>query len=146
MLGLDRGGVTSVNRREFIAGLSSTALPVGAARGQQKKTPLIGYLAVGSKVATERYRSGLAVGMRELGYIEGRNYVFDDLYADGDLSRLPMLAKQLVDREPNVILPGSMPAVIAIKKLTNKIPIVSEALTDPVGFGVAGSYAHPAAM
>ena len=89
--------VGQLKRREFLALAGAVAL--GPAKGfaqTNAKRPLIAYLAVGSKAATERYRSGFPQGMRELGYDEGRDYLFEDRYADGDLTRLPELARELI--------------------------------------------------
>jgi putative ABC transport system substrate-binding protein len=64
-------------------------------------------------------------------------------YAEGDVSRIPPLAEELIRLKPDVFVSGTMGGVIAAKKLTDTIPIVSEALTDPVGFGLAASHARP---
>jgi len=81
--------------------------------------------------------------MRELGYVEGRDYGFEVHYAEGDLSRIPRLTEGLIRLKPDVFVSGTMAGVIAAKKLTNTIPIVSAVLTDPVGFGLAASHARP---
>jgi putative ABC transport system substrate-binding protein len=133
-----------LKRREFITLLGGMAASASSGFAQApSRRALIAYLAGGSKAATERYRSGFPQGMRELGYLEGRDYVFEDRYADGDLGRLPSLAAELVELNPDVILPGAMVVVVAVKKLTDTIPIVSEALFDPIGFGMAASHARP---
>jgi len=107
------------------------------------KRPLIACLVGGSKAATERFFGGLAQGMRELGYVEGRDYGFEVRYAEGDVSRTPTLVEELIRLKPDVFVSGTMAGVIAGKKLTDMIPIVSLSLTDPVGFGLAASQARP---
>src|SRR5262249_24652997 len=81
--------------------------------------------------------------MRELGYLEGRDYGLEDRYADGDASRLPLLAEELVRLKPDVILVGSTPGVLAAKQATASIPIVAVNMTDPVGLGLIASEARP---
>ena len=83
--------------------------------------------------------------MRELGYLESRDYVFEDRYADGDVSRLPLLAEELVKLKPDVIVAATTAAVLAAKQVTASIPIVGVNVTDPVGFGFAASEARPGA-
>ena len=86
---------------------------------------------------------GFALGMRELGYLEGRDYGFLDRYADGDASRLPSLAEELVRLKPDVIVATTTPGAVAAKQATATIPIVGVNLTDPFGFGLVTSEAHP---
>lgn len=81
--------------------------------------------------------------MRELGYVEGQNYGFEDRYADGDLNRLPKIASELMELKPDVIVVTTMPAVMAFSQLTKTTPIVCGTLNDPTGFGVAFSLARP---
>ena len=81
--------------------------------------------------------------MRELGYVEGHDYGFEVRYAEGNASRIPLLIEELVGLKPDIIVSGTMAGVIAAKKLTDTIPIVSVVLTNPIEFGVAASYARP---
>jgi putative ABC transport system substrate-binding protein len=81
--------------------------------------------------------------MRELGYLEGRDYGVEDRYADGDASRLRLLAEELVRLKPDVILVATTPGVLAAKQATASIPIVGVNITDPVGFGLIASEARP---
>src|SRR5262249_35366766 len=107
------------------------------------KRPLIGFLAASSKAAGERFYSGFPLGMRELGYLEGRDYGVEGRYADGDVSRLPLLAEELVRLKPDVILAATTPGALAAKQATATIPIVGVNLTDPIGFGLIASEARP---
>jgi len=81
--------------------------------------------------------------MREFGHVEGRDYGFAVRYAEGDLARYPLLAEELVHLKPDVIVSGTMAGTIAVKKLTDTIPIVSESLVDPMAFGWVASHARP---
>jgi putative ABC transport system substrate-binding protein len=69
-------------------------------------------------------------GMRELGYIEGRTVLTEYVYADGHFDRLPVLASKLVEHKVDLIVTASMPATIAAKLATEKIPIVFAASSD----------------
>src|SRR5262245_8603392 len=111
-------------RREFIAVLAISA-PLLSVRGLAQtppKPPLIGLLAAGYKAAGERYYGGFQGGMREFGYVEGRDYVFESRYADGDFTRLPLLAEELVRLKPDVIIASNTAAALAIKQSTTSTP------------------------
>jgi putative ABC transport system substrate-binding protein len=82
-------------------------------------------------------------GMRELGYDDGRNIKFEYRFAENDLDRLPMLAAELVDLNPRVIVSSPMPANLAAKRATRTIPIVMATGADPVGFGLVASLNRP---
>jgi ABC-type uncharacterized transport system substrate-binding protein len=132
-----------VKRREFIALLGGAAAWSFAGFAQTPPRPVVACLIGGSKVGTERFLGGFLQGMRELGYVEGHNWVFESRYADGDQARAPLLAEELVRLKPDVLVSGTMAGVIAFKTLTNTLPIVSPVLIDPVGFGLAASHAQP---
>jgi putative ABC transport system substrate-binding protein len=135
-----------MRRREFITLLASGAVAASPCNGfaqSPAKRPLIGFLGAASKAKGARYYDGLALGMRELGYLEGRDYGFEGRYADGDASRLPLLAEELVQLKPNVIVATTTPGAVAAKRATATIPIVGVNMTDPVGFGLVTSEAHP---
>jgi putative ABC transport system substrate-binding protein len=107
------------------------------------KRPLVAYLVAGSSTAAARYASGFPQGLQELGYVEGRNIDSVWRYAEGDLTRIPALADELVRIKPDVIVTGTSAAILAFKRATATIPIVSFALTDPEGFGFIASMARP---
>src|SRR5438552_19098396 len=81
--------------------------------------------------------------MRDLGYVQGRNLVIQQRFADGKLERLPMLAKELVRLNPDVIFVSTTPGSLAAKAATATIPIVFLAVADPVGNGLDPSLARP---
>jgi putative tryptophan/tyrosine transport system substrate-binding protein len=134
-------------RREFITllGGAATAWPCNVLAQSPLKRPLIGLLFSSSRAAGARYYSGFPVGMRELGYLEGRDYRVEDRYGDGDASRLPLLAEELVRLKPDVIVAATTPGVLAAKQATASIPVVGVNMTDPVGFGLVTSEARPGA-
>src|SRR6516162_1577062 len=133
-----------MKRRQFITllGGAAAAWPL-AARAQQGNAPrpLVACLFGGSKASVRRNFDGFLQGMRELGYVEGQNWVFEACYADGDLARSPRLAEELLRLKPEVIAVGTMASVLGFKTLTDTIPIVSPVLVAPVGFGLAASHA-----
>lgn len=81
-------------------------------------------------------------GMRTRGYPSQR-LAMEERYADGDLARLPALAKELVERKPDLLITSSTPAAVAAKKATSSIPIVVVLVADPVGAGIVASLARP---
>ena len=105
---------------------------------------MVGCVVAGSKTGTERVFGGFLQGMRDLGYVEGQNWILEGRYADGDQTRVQSLAEELVRIKPDVLVSGAAAGVIAFKKFTDTIPIVSPILVDPVGFGLARSHARPA--
>jgi ABC-type uncharacterized transport system substrate-binding protein len=131
-----------LKRRDFLALAGGAAVSITAARAQA--LPVIGYLGGESP---ERYGSRLNAfrqGLAEAGYVEGRTVAIEFRWADGQYSRLPALAKELVDRQVNVIVaPGGAEVALAAKSATTTIPIVFEMGGDPVALGVVSSLARP---
>ena len=103
----------------------------------------VGFLlgATGESVASLFH--ALQDGLRELGYIEGRNVVFVQRYADGRMERLPDLAAELVRLRVDVIVTGTNLHVAAVRHATETIPIVTVFTADPVGAGFVASLARP---
>jgi putative ABC transport system substrate-binding protein len=134
-----------MRRREFIAGIGSAAVLPLVARGQQRPVPVIGYFdwtgpirKGGPDVAA--LRQGLAAA----GYVEGKNVAIEYRWADGQYSRLPALAADLVGRQVDVILAtGILETARAARAATATIPIVVAAGGDPVTSGLATSLSRP---
>jgi putative tryptophan/tyrosine transport system substrate-binding protein len=139
--------VDRLKRRQFITliGSAAVAWPCNGLAQSPPKRPLIGFLGASSKTAGARYYSGFLSGMRDLGYVEGRDYGFQDRYADGDVSRMPSLAEELVGLKPDVIVASATAGALAAKQASTSIPIVGVNLTDPVNFGLVVSEARPGA-
>jgi putative tryptophan/tyrosine transport system substrate-binding protein len=134
-----------MRRREFIAVFAISA-PLFSARGLAQtppKRPLIGLLAANSKAAGQAYYGRFPEGMREFGYLEGRDYALESRYADGDFARLAMLGEELVRLKPDVIIASNISAALAIRQSTTGIPIVVASINDPVGSGLVVSEARP---
>src|SRR5215510_5546035 len=136
-----------MRRRDFIkivAG-SAVAWPL-TARGQvARRRPLIARLSFASRDAPliVRYIDRFLSGMRELGYVEGRDFDMTYAMADFHADRLPQVAAEMVEHTPDVILAGATLEAIAAAKATVKIPIVVGALADPVLLGFAENDARP---
>jgi putative ABC transport system substrate-binding protein len=133
-----------ISRRAFIGSLAGglLATPLAAEAQQAAKVPRIGYLAnnlAASPHLTEAFRQGL----RDLGYVEGRNVVIEYRSAEGKLERLPALAAELVALKVDVIMTGGTPQALAAKQATRTLPIVFAAAPDPVTDGLVTSLARP---
>jgi len=136
-----------MNRRAFLSslatGLAAELLPV-AARAQTKSAR-VGFLYYGSRQSTldtGRYQA-FVEGMRELGYVEGKNLVIESRFADGNSERVPTLAVELVGLKVDVIVAGGGSVYRALHHATRSIPVVAMAVPDPVADGLAASLARP---
>jgi putative ABC transport system substrate-binding protein len=122
--------------------LCSVALPAPfASLAQQPRVWRIGFLA--SDSSSTRVYDGFQQGMRELGYIQGRNCSIEWRFADGRYERLPSLAAELVRRNVDVIVAGTALSVQATHQATATIPIIMVAVPDPIGEGFATSLSRP---
>jgi putative ABC transport system substrate-binding protein len=109
---------------------------------QQTKAAKIGWLAVRPASAASVIES-FQREFGKLGYVEGKNIVFEYRYAEGKLDRLPSLADELVRLKVDVLLTPTTPGALAAKNATTTIPIVFLDVTDPVGVGLVDSLARP---
>jgi putative ABC transport system substrate-binding protein len=134
-----------MKRRQFVGLLGGAAAwPVTAriAAAQQRSRFTVGFL--GPQVrGFGRYLDDVASGLRQFGYQQGRDYVFEERYAEGEMARLPALAEDLVRFKPNVIIVPTTVSAIVASKATAEIPIVGVSLADPVSMGLVLSEARP---
>lgn len=107
------------------------------------KTPRIGVLELNSEKRPTPALPAFQQGLRELGYVEGKNVLFDYRYADGQAERLPALAAELVRLKPDVLWLHANPAAHAAKRVTKTIPIVVAVSDELVESGLAASIARP---
>jgi putative ABC transport system substrate-binding protein len=135
-----------MKRREFVGLAGGAAVWPVVVRAQQLsgKVWRVGYLSPGSnsRTATPSF-DAWKDKLRELGYVEGKNLNIDSRFGDGDFSRLPQLAEDLVATHPDAIVVIATPGVAALQKATNTIPIVMANIGDPVGSGFINSLARP---
>jgi putative tryptophan/tyrosine transport system substrate-binding protein len=120
------------------------ALSLLAEAQQTSKIPRIGILIPGSSAfpTSVRYDS-FRQGLRDLGYIEGKNISIEIRYAEGKEDRLSDFAAELVKLKMDVIVTSTVPGVLAAKNATSTIPIVFWAVFDPVRAGLVSSLARP---
>jgi putative ABC transport system substrate-binding protein len=132
------------NRRKLLVALGASviAAPLACfAQQQRSKVARIGLLESVSSYA--KGREALIAGLRDLGYVEGKNIMIEDRWAEGKYERLPGLAAELVQMKVDVIVAASPPAVRAVQQATTTIPIVMVRTGDPVGSGFVASLSRP---
>src|SRR5262249_23034569 len=134
-----------MRRREFIAvlGGAMTAWPVGAIAQQQSTMPKVGYLFSFTPSEDAQLWEACRIGLRELGYIEGRNISVEARWAGGSHEHLPNLVADLLQRKVDVLVVAATPASLAAKAATSPTPIVIVAVADPVRVGLVASLARP---
>jgi putative tryptophan/tyrosine transport system substrate-binding protein len=134
-----------MRRREFIALLGGAAFSwPGAARGQQTKKPLIGFLHSATIAYIRQMSAAMSQGLKETGYIEGENIAIEYRSAEGVYDRLPALAAELAASGVDVIVAaGGVEPTRAAIAATKTIPIVFISATDPVAAGLVPSLSHP---
>jgi len=127
-----------VKRRTFIAALGGAAAWPVVARAQTNRVRKIGVLLGGSENDAEMRAEVFALqkSLQELGWTEGRNVHFEFRWPNGDLDRTRAYAMEFVGLAPDVIVTGTTPAAIVLRRETRSIPVVFVNLADPVGTGV----------
>jgi putative tryptophan/tyrosine transport system substrate-binding protein len=108
-----------------------------------KKVPLLGYLSARSSSSESTRIEAFRQGLRELGYVEGKNIIIEYRFAEGNFERLPDLAAELIRLNVEVIVAPGVPSTRAAKQVTTKIPIVMAGGGDPVSTGLVASFARP---
>jgi putative tryptophan/tyrosine transport system substrate-binding protein len=114
--------------------------PVSA---QNAKAVRIGFLGPNSAASTSSRMESLRAGLRELGYVEGKNLVIESRWANGNYDRLPDLARDLVGLKVDLILTSGTPGTRAARSATATIPIIMVTSGDPVALGLVASLARP---
>ena len=127
-----------------VLALALLASPLAAEAQQAAKVARIGYLATApAEAASPHLREAFRQGLRDLGYVEGRNLVIEYRDAEGKVERLPALAAELVALKVDVIVASGTLAALAAKQTTRTLPIVFSPAGDPVGSGLVTSLARP---
>jgi len=126
----------------LLATLLLTTAPPAEAQ-QPTKIPRIGYVGGTSPSANSRRQEAFRQGLRDLGYIEGKNIVIEWRFAEGKRDHVPALAAELVRLKVDIIVSDSATTTRALKEATSTIPVVMTNDGDPVGQGFVASLAHP---
>ena len=130
-----------IPRRDFIALVGGAAVWPVVARGQQAKVARLGFL--GSASATGFQVEALRAGLRDFGYVEGRNIFIEWRFAEGKYDQLPKLAAELVRLNVDVIVTHSTAGTQAAKAATATIPIVMAVAGDATALGLVSTLARP---
>jgi putative ABC transport system substrate-binding protein len=127
----------------ILLGAGALAAPLASLAQQQGKVWRIGFLGAASVSSWASRIEALRAGLRDLGHVEGRNFVIDFRWADGKYDRLPDLAAELVRLKVDVLVTHGTPGSRAAKQATTAIPIVMVLVGDPVATGLVASLARP---
>ena len=134
-------------RRQFLsaAGATLATWPLPGRPQPKSALPRIGYLNIESADVNGVFLDALRDGLRELGYVDGKNIVIDVRWADGFAPALPQLAATLVKEKPDAIVTTCIPSTRAAKQATGTLPVVMSVDGDPVAAGLVSSLARPGA-
>lgn len=135
----------SIGRRAVLSLVIGAVLPATSFGQANSRLRKVGLLYFGSRESfrnTGRHEAFL-LGMRELGYVENRDFVFVERYASGDGNAVRTLARELVDQKVDIVVSAGGQANLAMKQATSTIPVVVTISWDPVREGLATSLARP---
>jgi len=133
-----------MDRRAVILGsVAILVAPTAAAAQPAGKVWRLGFLGVATAERFDRFLEALRLGLRDHGYVEGRNITIEFRWAEGRYDRLPVLAAELVRLNPDVIITHGTPGTLALKQATSTIPIVMAIIGNPVEAGAVANLARP---
>jgi putative ABC transport system substrate-binding protein len=127
----------------FILALGILLGPLAAQAQQTGKVHRIGFLGNSTAVLEANLVGPFREGLRDLGYVEGRNILIEYRWAEGKYERFPSLIGELIAQKVEVIVTAGTPATLAVKKATTSVPLVMVAVGDPVGTGILPSLSRP---
>jgi putative ABC transport system substrate-binding protein len=132
-----------MRRREFITLLGGAVAAWPLAAHAQQKPAGIGFLGAGAAETSAPLVEALKQGLRENGLVEGKDYVLEPRWAEGNYERFPGFARELLERGARVIIVVTIAGARAAQRATSVIPIVMASMNDPVGNGLVESLARP---
>jgi putative ABC transport system substrate-binding protein len=138
-----KAGDHSMLRRIVVCLLLTFFLLTVADAQQPKKIRRIGFLGNSTAALEGNLIGPFREGLRDLGYVEGKNIVIEWRWAEGKYEHFPTLIAELIGSKVDLIVTAGTPASLAVKKATTSIPLVMIAVGDPVGTGLIASLAHP---
>jgi putative ABC transport system substrate-binding protein len=132
-----------MKRRQFITLLGATAAWPLAARAQQPRRIGVLMAFAENDLEAKTYLSAFTLGLAELGWTDGSNLRMDVRWGAGNVDRMRMFAKELLDLQPDAILAHGTPPTAAFQRETRAIPIVFASVSDPIGEGFVASLSRP---
>ncbi|MCP4621474.1 MAG: ABC transporter substrate-binding protein [Bradyrhizobium sp.] len=132
-----------MKRRDFIVGLGMTAIGPHAATAQGAGAPVIGFISTRSPEEATVHTNAFRRGLEEMGYPEGRGVTVEYRWANGDYSRLPALAADLLSRPLSLVVAAGDPAALAAKAAGVTVPLIFVVGHDPVHAGLVASMNRP---
>ena len=134
-------------RRKLVIALAVGALtlPLRTYGQQQGKVWRIGFIWGQSRATAQADIDSILRGMRELGYVEGRDFTTEYRWADGNTKLLPAMAAEMVRLKFDLIVTRGTPVALAVKSATREIPVVFSSVSDPVETGIVSTLARPGA-
>jgi len=131
-----------VKRRDVVL-LGALAFGCPGALAQSGRMPRVGYLFSFPRAEGEHLWQACRAGLRELGYVEGKNILVEPRWADGDYSRLPALVQELLQLKVDVLVTAATPPSRAAMAATKTTPIVFVAVGEPIAVGLVKTMARP---
>jgi putative ABC transport system substrate-binding protein len=132
-----------MRRRDFIKALAGVpAFWPAVARAQQPAPPMIGFFRGGEATSSEPLLAAFLRGLGQAGFVEGQNVSIEHRWTDDRPDRLPVLARELVERKAALIV-ANQPAALAAKAVTSAVPIIFLTGADPVSTGLVASLSRP---
>jgi putative tryptophan/tyrosine transport system substrate-binding protein len=134
-----------MDRRTFVGAVVGALLasPLAATAQQAEKVPRIGFLSLNSAEELQPRLAAFRQGLRERGWVEGRNVLLESRFAAGKVDQLPALVAELIRLKVDIIVTTSSATTWAAKDATKSIPIVMAVSADALGEGLVTSLAHP---
>lgn len=132
-------------RRAFLIACAASiaACPLPSSAQQKPKLRRIGYLAMSDEFIAQQWLGAFRQSMKELGYLDGRDYTIEARFARGDLGKMLPLAQELAGSGIELVITAGTPNALAMRESAPRMPIVMVTTTDPVRSGLVESLAHP---